>query len=496
MNQDFARPPSVAAPSSSINQTFALELAFAIAVSAGLAIVTFRAGPLLTFDGYHYCELAKKFTGEWPDRFGNHWPFGWPLAGGVLGRIGLSGYQALLVLSFVSLAALLTGAARVLDRHPLRSAVLIALGASPVIAPQIGSVLTELPFAAALLGLALCLAEWPSRAAIWGAAVCSVLALSIRYAGLVALAVVGVWIVVHWHPLRAARRTTESIAAWCAAGAASAALLYINILQSGHASGAGRGQPPGLAGLPAQLTDFGWSMPSALIAGGLRDRIGPYSPAGLVVGAACFAALTALCGWAWFRPRSVFSRPLALTAFGYCTGMAVLRCVGEFDALHVARTFLPALFPLGLLFAGELSGRRVALAVVCAALLAAGLLAAGRGISREIGGDVRPTLAALRIRALPGDTIAINDHAFAIAAYLPQRTRRTWPESAGEFPTDRFLVVAAKPRFRNGSGSELTSVWLQTCERLVASGHFKWLVRAPGVVALERVDHAPATPLP
>lgn len=464
-----------------------LEATAALALSLALVLATFREGRLLTFDGYHYCELAKKFASEWPDRFGNHWPFGWPVAGGLLARLGVPGYVALVTLSTLSLAALLAGAQRVLATRPLRSAVLMALAATPVIAPQIGCVLTELPFAAALLGLALCLAAWPARGALWGAALCAVAALSIRYAGLLALAVIAVWLVTQWRPLRAAGRAREAVVAWSLAGVASAALLSLNLLKSGHLSGAGRGNPPGLANLPAQLADFGWSFPSALIAGGLRDRVGPYSPAGLAIGAGCFAAIAALCVWAWCRPSSSFSRPLALTALGYCTSMAVLRCIGEFDSLHIARTFLPALFPLGLLVAELLSARRTLLALTCTALLATGFLAACRGISREIGGDVSPVLAALTARAHRTDTFAINDDAFAISAYFPQRTRRVWPQYLEEVPPERFLIVAAKPRVRDGTGATLPDDWLQMCERLVASRYFTYLVREPHVIALERI---------
>ncbi len=470
-----------------------LEIVAALVLAVVFTLATFRDGRLLTFDGYHYCELAKQFAAEWPDRFGNHWPFGWPLAGALLARLGVPAYFALVALAVASLALLLAGASRVLGAHPLRGAVLVALGASPILAPQLGGVLTELPFAASLLGLALCLSAWPARGALWGAAGCAIAALCIRYAGLIALVAIAVWLVVQWRPLHAVGRAREAVIAWWAACLVSAGFLGLNLLKAGHLSGAGRGPTPGLSGLPAQLADFGWSLPSALIAGGVRDRIGPYSSLGVALGAVCFAAITALCLWAWFRHRSEFSRPLALVALGYCTGMAVLRCIGEFDALHIARTFLPALFPLGLLVAGELARSRVGTLLICAFVLLTGTVAASRGISREIGGDVHPVLAALRARIRPGDTIAINNNAFALAAYFPQRTRHISPENAGTFPEHSFLVAAAKPRARDGTGARLEAAWVQACERLVAGGQFIYLVRESGVIALARIPSPPAS---
>ncbi len=469
-----------------------LEVAAALALSLVLALATFRDGRLLTFDGYHYCELAKQFAAEWPDRFGNHWPFGWPVAGALLARLGLPAYLALVALAVASLALLLAGASRVLAAHPLRAVVLIALAASPILAPQLGGVLTELPFAASLLCLALCLAAWPARGALWGAAGCAVCALCIRYAGLIALVAIAVWLVTQWHSLRTAGRAGEAVAASGVACLVSAGLLGLNLVKTGHLSGAGRGQTPGLAGLPAQLADFGWSLPSALVAGGVRDRIGPYSTLGVAIGAACFTAIAALCLWAWFRPRSEFSRPLALVALGYCAGMAVLRCVGEFDALHIARTFLPALFPLGLLVASELARSRAATLLLCVVVVGTGSVAATRGISREIGGDVYPVLAALRERVRPDDTIAMNNHAFALAAYFSQRTRHISPENAGRFPEHGFLVAAAKPRTRDGTGAVLEEAWVHACARLVASGQFTYLVREPTVIALARIPSPPS----
>lgn len=472
-----------------VRRTTWLAISGAFALTLALAALTYRDGRRLTFDGYHYCELAKQFTTTWPDRFGNHWPFGYPLAGALLARVGLPAFESLVLVSAGALLVLFALAARVLTSHPLRFPVLAALGAAPVVAVQFFGVLTELPFAAALLALAICLAHWPARAAIWGAAVCAVLALTIRYAGVIAPAVLAFWIPWRWRDLVKTRRHWETLGAALAAAAVSGGLLLLNVLKAGHASGAGRGAARGLADLPRELADFGWSAPSALIAGGVRDRIGFDTPLGLLFGTLAFGGLASLCAWSWLRPRSDCSRPLALTAFAFATGMGVLHCIGDFDALHNARTFLPVLFPLGLLAAERCSTRRNWLVLGCAALLASGTTAALRGISRQVGGDVRLAVAPLQARLRPGERIAINDHAFSLSAYVDQPTTRVWSEYWTENNPERFVVIAAQPRDRTGGG-ELTAEWRALLARAVAAGAYRYLVESPSLFVLEKTPAA------
>ncbi|HZP59174.1 MAG TPA: hypothetical protein VFB27_02540, partial [Opitutaceae bacterium] len=438
------------------------------ALGTGLAALTYRRGRMLTFDGYYYCELAKGFSRSWPDRLGNHWTFGYPFLGGLAVRAGLPAYAALTAVSLIFFAILIALAGAALKPNPWRWLIISALAAAPIVGVQLFGILTELPFAAALLGLAVSLAGWPRRAALGNAAGCAVLALTLRYAGIVTVAMLACWLMVQWQELRRARRLSEAIAACLITAALMTTLIGINVYQSGHASGADRGSAPGLHTLPCQLLNLGWSAPSALFAGGLRDRLGIETLAGKLIGLAIFALITAVSACAWLRPRTSFSRPLALAAFGYLAGMGVLHCVGDFDALYNARTFLPALFPLGLLLAEQAGTRRSALLAGCVILLAGGTVAAFRGISRQVGGDVQAAIMPLRSKLTPTDTVAINDDAFSLSAYLSQPTHRAWFENWNENSTDRFLVVAAEPRDRYGDSKPLPKGWLDLCGHLVA----------------------------
>lgn len=266
----------------------------------------------------------------------------------------------------------------------------------------------------------------------------------------------------------------------------------LNVAKSGHLSGAGRGSSVGLQALPGQLVDFAWSLPSALFAGGLRDRIGVETVAGQILGGAIAVMLVGICVRAWLRPVSDHSRPLALVALGYSLGMAVLHCVGEFDPLYAARTALPVV-PLLLLLVAELLGaRRAWVLVVCFAIAAAGLLAAARGLSREIAADVRPAVTALRGRVQRGDKIAINDHAFAVSAYFAAPAPRVFSEYWNPGMEERFIVIAGKPLDRGGNTAPCAPQWLEVCARLVATNRYRYLVREPQLIALERIAAPPA----
>lgn len=463
-----------------------LVVAIAFLLALALSTITYRDGRRLTFDGYHYCELAKEFTDTWPDRFGNHWPFGYPLAGALLARGGVPAYEALVLVSCGNLILLLAWATHILGAQSLRLPIVGALAAAPIVSVQLLGILTELPLAAFFLGLIVCLAHWPARSALWGAAACTVAALAMRYAGIIAVAALLSWLLWRWRPLREAGRLRDALAATALALLATSALLALNIARSGHASGAGRGNPPGLSALPQELADFGWSAPSALIAGGVRDRIGPGTALGLAIGSLLFAAMALLCLQAWVRPRSAFSRPLALVTLGYAVGMGVLHCIGEFDALHSARTFLPILFPCGLLTVESLGGLRRGIVLGSGALLLAGLTAAARGLSPEIAGEVRPAVTLLRALVRPGDIIAINDHAFPVSAYLPQRTIRVWPATWLPDRTERFFVIAGQPRGRSGHTNAVTADWTARLESAVTTGGFRYIVNSRSLVAVER----------
>ena len=458
-------------------------------VAVGLAALLYRQGPLLTFDGYHYCEFAKLYTTSWPQAFGNHWPCGYPLLGGLLGRLGLPAYAALCLLSLLALAVLVSLGNRIAKDLPYSTLALSALAATPVVGVQLFGNLTELPFAAALLGLATALAAWSQRAAWWGAATCALLALSLRYAGVIAYGALWIWLVLHARRLRQDGLLGSAVTALVCSTLIAAGLLLWNLRVTGHLSGAPRdaAENLGLSAWPSHMADLGWAPFSALMLGGLRDRVGGNSSIGQLMGSLSCLTLAALCLWAWAKPRFPWARALAFVAFFYGAGMTVLRSVGAFDPLYNGRMLLPALFPLGLIAIAQFSGRWPRLvAGACILVLAAGVGSSVRGLSREIAGDVRGAVPLLRDRLRAGDGVQINDQAFSLAAYLPQRTFRIRPESWREDEAQRFLLFAAQPVDRRGTPGLLPAAWRILAGQLVAHGTHRRLLDTPSLMVLER----------
>jgi hypothetical protein len=479
-------PLTPAAPSGALPSAAA-----ALAVGAAAALLLYRNGPVLGFDAYYYCEFAKRYAAAWPASFGNSWPCGYPLLAGLLGRIGVPAYAALCAISLASLASLAATGAVLLGRSALTTLVLAALATAPEIGVQLFGALSELPFAAALLGLAASLARWRRGRGFRSAAALALLALCLRYAGVLAFAALWAWLLLNARELARGGSLGRAIRAAAAASAAAGLLLLWNLLATGritspdHNVGAGAD----LALLPAHAADLGWSLPAALMLGGIRARAG--GAGGAIGGLLCLGAVV-LCVRALARPRADWERPVAFVALAYGAGLVLLRSVATFDDLDAARVAVPGIFPLGILAAGRLRGRSPRLvAVGAAALLALGCLGAARGVSRQIGGDVRPAAAVLEGRIPEGAGVQVNDHALSLSAYLPCRTIKATPGGWTDDPGAPFLVVAANPADRRGDPGPLDPGWLALARALAESGSYRFLLDTPGLIVLERTRHGP-----
>lgn len=459
--------------------------------AAGLAIllswVAYRHGRILTFDAYYYCELSKQFTSNLPDRFGNHWPFGYPLLGALLGRMGISAYFSLCCISIISLVALGIVTARMLysDSKPWGFLPVFAICATPIVAVQAFGILSELPFAAAYLALVVSIASWPSSRSIILSGILAIVCLTVRYVGVLAFVLLGISIITSWYTLRSERKLRATASCIVASGLFAVLLLSTNVIRTGHLSGADRSGSPGIGALGTQLADFGWSAPSALLAGGLRDRINPTSPAGRVIGTVSIIAILGLCTIAWRTPRSQFSRTLALSVVVYAIGISLLRCFGSFDELWNVRTFLPILAPTTILLFERIEQRPMLSRAIAVALIISGGVSAVRGISRQIGGDVVPAANVLKPLLTASDAVAINDHALTLSAYLRQPVRR---EPRGD---ERYFVFATKPTDRMGTPGVPTPDILHALNDMLASGNWRTLLESKSLVVLQRAQAKP-----
>ena len=481
-------------PRKPMNAAFVSRLRLPAAVTAwltasALAAGLYRHGRALTFDAYYYCELAKQYAHSWPTAFGNHWPCGYPLLGGLLGRLGLPAYDALCALSLLALLGMVLLGSRLAADLPSRALVVTALAATPVIGVQLFGNLSELPFASALLGLACALAAWQRRGAWAGAAGCALLALSLRYAGVIAFALLWIWLAAHARAMRRAGTLVAGLSAVIGSSLAAAALLLWNLRVTGYLSGASRQAVAGLGlvAWPHHVGDLGWSLPSALMLGSLRVASGGEALTAQTIGWALCLGAVAVCLWGCLRPCRPWVRAVSSLALAYGGGMTVLRSIGTFDALYDGRDFLPAVFPLGLVAAAQCSPRWPrAVAAVGVIWLAAGVISSVRGLSREIAGDIRAAVPVLQARLGPGDGIQINDHAFSLAAYFRQPTYRTDPQTWRADGAQRFLVLAAAPIDRRGTPGTLSPAWQAFVARNRAQGTLRPLLETPALLVFER----------
>jgi hypothetical protein len=121
-------------------------------------------------------------------------------------------------------------------------------------------------------------------------------------------------------------------------------------------------------------------------------------------------------------------------------------------------------------------------------LIASGIAASQRGISREISGDVRPAVAAIRERIRPTGRIGMNDDAMSISAFFVQPADRIWPSyKLGDSMYD-FIVVAGRPTDRAGDSAPLGGEWTMLMDRLTSTGHYRYLIRNSRLMVIERVS--------
>lgn len=425
-------------------------------VTAGLAMLAYRGQRIIGFDSHYYLEYTKQFHTSLPDHFGTHWPFGFPLLGAALASAVGSSFHGLLGvcwLAWLALCALIHAPlARALGPRPAGVA-LLAIAAAAIVVIEVGTLRSELAYAALQTAALAALARSEAPRAAWFAAAAVVLGVTIRYAGVLGLPLLGAWLL--WTgrdlPWRAAARRLVPVLV--AAGCCGALLLW-NQRVTGYLSGASRPPGAGWTGLPGTVADLGWGALVSLSSIGVRARWLDHPLQLLLIGWLAAAAIFALAAWAWLRPVTQWSRPFALGLAGYAAGMVALAALRDFDALYNGRSFLPAL-PLALVLGLERFHARpwrgVALALVC--VTAPGLAVAARGISPAIAPDFAPVVARLQHTLASGESVGVNLHAVGLSAWLEQRVIRV-DDGESQLVDHRFLV------YRRGAGEPAGQSWM------------------------------------
>jgi hypothetical protein len=456
------------------------------------ALTAHRHGIRLSFDSYYYVEFAKEFRLHAPTSFGSAWPYGWPLLGTLASLTGMSPYHGLLVFSLVSLVGMVALTGVILPWERLGGGpgtlLLCATATTAPLSSLVTGVLSEIPFSFLLLGFAFCLARWPEPWALVAACVFALAAFTIRYAGGLLLAMLVFWVLVNFRSLRATGRLSLAVFAVAVACATAAGLLWWNYRALGMVSGHPRGTgtaPKEWLGIAA---DFGWSLPAALGGLGFREALGFSTVLKLPLGVVFFASLILGGFIAWRQGPSKEIRALGAVVAGYAAGLVILRCQGEFDALHNARMFVPLLFPCLVLVSWKMP--RSGLVATSGVLLLANAALNFRGASLEIGANV-DAVPAIVATAPPGELIAVNDHALTLAALVPNRVVRVWPLNLDSGPQSAFIVIAAPPLDRSGRPGLIPPEWSQARDALLASGRWSERLNSNSLLVLERLGAKP-----
>src|ERR1035437_6963209 len=317
-----------------------LGLASVILLGMILAGLLYTRGQrILSNDSFCYLAYAKQFKEHLPDRLGDWWPFGFPVAGALVSRCtGVSAHTGLFVVSALAYGSVLAGFFLVLPRamrtKPSFLACAAALTCAPVCLHLLYGTMSEPLFAAALFWLAVSLADWPRPAAVVLSAGLALTAFCAKYAGIFTLGVIALHALTNYNRLRQTKSVTMVAAIYALALAVAVGLMYTNYRVFGHATGPQPFGKESFLSWPAQLADFGWSPVGAFISVTAFQAVGGIkSWPGLLFGWTSAAFMLGLCAHAWKRDATRFSKPLALTAAAYILSIVTLRSTTPFEAI-------------------------------------------------------------------------------------------------------------------------------------------------------------------
>lgn len=428
-------------------------------------------------DSFAYVDMAKEFAYDFPNKFGDWWPYGFPLAAVPLYWAGIHPFVGLFIITVASFAFLLWLAPRSL---PLESrggsgavAVVAALALSPACAQLIVFDLADPFFGASLAAFAACLTQWPHRWAVIAAPVLALAAFSIRYVGVFTFGLVGLYALIEWRTLRAQRMLPPLIASSTVVGIVTAVLLWSNVRASGRITGP---QPIGESSIwtwPLHFADLGLAVPAAFTSTHYVQSFQHQHPTiMLIAGLIIMTSAMALVATSWLRPLSPYSRPLALVAGGYVITIVTMRATTPFPELSFPRYLFPALFPLAYLLTARPSiarSRLVAAGGALSIIVSIGL--AIRGVAPDQKTDVSSARRFLTATLQPSDTLTVNLPARGLAAYFNNRFQEVGNADGHEFawtvsPTNwqptrtTFTIVAARgtPSARQFDAGELSAV--------------------------------------
>jgi hypothetical protein len=469
-----------------------------------LSLTWTRGDRVLGNDSFGYLERVKQFRESLPTHFGDWWPFGYPLVGAAISRLGLSAYASLIAVAILSYGAIIAcfwGALPKEQRGFTALLVLAAACCAPVCPLLLATILSEPLFSAVLFGLAISLSRWPSSRAIIVSVIMALGAFGVRYAGAFALGLVLLWALLRREDLKRANNRRLFLITYCAGVFVAAILCYLNYRYFGRVAGP---QPIGqeeFSSWPRHLAEFCWGSVSALVSSGILRALGGISnPVCVGAGLAGAGIVAAYLFRVWKKQISVTTAAMVLLIVSYSLAVVSLRAFTPFDNLSSARTFLPVLFPIAYLVAVDCSPRFTwAVRAIASLFLAIGVALALRGMSPDIKPDTAEAKSALEAVLKPGHSVAVNGNARSLAAYFDNGFKPLvaegkdgltvfWdaPERWDPQGAD-FTVIARTSENRNADSFQRDSAkWDTSIARAVNGGQARVVMQTDRVILVER----------
>ena len=454
-----------------------------------------RGEPLLGHDAFHYLSLTKQFAQALPGHLGNHYPFGYSVMASVVARLGLDPYLACVALAWLSWVAVCWFYFSLLDDEAHQSDPVVSLSLIVVIASAVGvyllstAAMSEMLFSLLVIAQIVLLSRVRSNIGVFLAMLLPVLVVGVRYAGVLILPAIGMWLVRQRACDPKSRYFSSAVAGLVVAVLACAALLWHNKLQTGHWTGGERvAGASALGDVVDHAAAMGWSF-VAVFLGNVHAVVNQYPMLHIGIGLGLVLLIIGFCGFILMARSS--SRAMAASAsvvIAYLCGMIALRSISAFDSLASSRFAVPMLVPLGFLVAVTMGPRRRGLVLAAFMSIMVGGLHAGRGVSKATyAEDVALAGSMISTSAGPDAAVLASHQAARVAIYIDQEVAMLASPPACE-DVDRFdmILVSSVARDRRGSVRSFDDTWLSFLGCNLVSRDFHEVERNESFVLLAR----------
>jgi len=389
-----------------------------VLVVVALNVVATRGERVVQWDAFQYISLAREFSQYFPNHFGGHFPFGYPLLAAPLVVAGMHPYLALVFISVIAYGILLFVVSSALGRDDRTRELRIfvpALGLIPLMFLLAADAMSEMTFCLLVFLAIVLMTNWARPGAIYLTISVIVAAFAVRYAGIFLLPATVAWVAYD----RLTNRVIPVLHAAAGIGIAVcliAILIYSNVAATGFVSGG-----PLVSGdhtvnsLIHGLANFGFGAVGVL-SEGLFMRLLNNAPVEITIGLLCLFLMVGLAAAALRRQNDGLVAVCGVVVLSYMITIVLLQSVTPF--FNPSRYLIPVIAPLFVIVATLLSHqRRVLIGIAAVLCLIAGITAV-RGVNSETDADLTSASAFLQPRLGSTTRVLVNIGAMSLASRL------------------------------------------------------------------------------